>query len=183
MIVGIHGRKGAGKSWLAQKLVNHLGFVEFSFADPVRVMADTFLQQAGVPEKLITLAKADKEMPFLLPGGKMTSMRYLLQTLGTDWGRNLVDPAIWLNIGLQQATNHDRVVFDAIRFPNEARAIKNRGGLMIGIRSHTDDQHASENQEVECDFWIKPKDFDLGKVLSAVGRVTLGEPHNFKAAS
>ena len=62
------------------------------------------------------------------------TVREFLQKLGTDAMRNGLHPNVWVN-ALMADYNKDEddwVVTDT-RFPNEARAIKNAGGIIIRI--------------------------------------------------
>mgnify|MGYP003142461270 FL=1 len=97
--------------------------------------------------------------------------RKLLQLLGTEAGRQVLHPNIWINAlfadyvcddcGQQECPTDEEdtgqmihysfpswIITD-VRFSNEAKAIKDRGGIMIRIErpegeSHCGGQHASE---------------------------------------
>ena len=68
--------------------------------------------------------------------------RKLLQLLGTEAGRQIIHPNIWVNALFADfennksdwlsATNSKWIITD-VRFPNEAQAIKDRGGILIRI--------------------------------------------------
>ena len=68
--------------------------------------------------------------------------RKLLQLLGTEAGRQIIHPNIWVNALFADhennksewlsATNSKWIVTD-VRFPNEANIIKEKGGIMIRI--------------------------------------------------
>ena len=83
-----------------------------------------------------------------------------MQTIGTDWGRDLIGPTLWT--GLWHATVSDvldhggRVVCDDCRFANEAEAVRNIGGRVIRLqgRGGIAGGHASEKQEFEVDWMI-----------------------------
>jgi hypothetical protein len=59
-------------------------------------------------------------------------IRRLMQVLGTDCGRGLLGDSIWIDATLGQADHQNLVVADC-RFPNEAQAIVDRGGIIIRI--------------------------------------------------
>lgn len=59
-------------------------------------------------------------------------IRELLQRLGTEAGRHLMGEDIWINATLDNLPPGKYAVTD-VRFPNEAEAIRNRGGKMIRI--------------------------------------------------
>lgn len=87
--------------------------------------------------------------------------RFVLQQLGSEWGR-AVKESIWLDYALRVAREMlssgkaDIVVISDVRFLNEAKAVKDVGGILI--RLYRDHQglfgvaatHASE-QEMESD--------------------------------
>ena len=58
-----------------------------------------------------------------------------MQSLGTQWGRDLVDPGLWLRATMDQVDKiADRfTVIDDVRFDNEAEAIRSRGGYVIEV--------------------------------------------------
>ena len=86
--------------------------------------------------------------------------RLLLQLLGTECGRNIIHPNIWVNSlfseynlgrklkvmngqGLNIDTTDNWIITD-VRFPNELEAIKSRGGISIRVNRHQIIKH-SEN--------------------------------------
>jgi hypothetical protein len=91
----------------------------------------------------------EKELPCELLGGR--TPRVAMQTLGTDWGRNMVGPDLWVNATMLRVDADLArglvVVIDDLRFDNEALAIRKRGGLVVQLErpgvSYTG-EHASE---------------------------------------
>lgn len=69
-----------------------------------------------------------------------TSPRRLMQTVGTEWGRDTVDEHLWLKVAYRRAfwavSSGDRViVIPDVRFENEARFIKEQmGGVIVSVR-------------------------------------------------
>lgn len=72
--------------------------------------------------------------------------RLLLQRLGTECGRNLIHPNIWINAlfanygkhyidtnSNQETWDEDNWIITDVRFENEAEAIKDRNGILIRI--------------------------------------------------
>jgi len=150
LVLGLTGRAGAGKDTAADFLCEHYGFVRCSFAAALKDMAAQLLEEAGLDHAHIYEAGL-KEQP--MPGLHGVSGRQLLQTLG-DWGRAL-HPDLWvtlaaMRLGLgpgQDAAVHDRIVLTDVRFPNEARWLAERGGLLVRVvRDHAIPvrQHVSE---------------------------------------
>ena len=130
LLIGLAGRARVGKDTAAQHLVNHHGFHSYAFADPLR---DGLMH-------ILNLSPCDfegdqKEQPLPWLG---RSPRQLMQSLGTEWGRNTVHPELWLLLAAQNldllARTHDTApgfVVSDIRFENEAQLIRDRGGVVI----------------------------------------------------
>ena len=59
-----------------------------------------------------------------------------MQTLGTEWGRKMVNDTIWIDAAkamIQQQLKTNDVVVDDCRFDNEADAIHSLGGVLIDV--------------------------------------------------
>jgi len=141
-VIGLTGRKGCGKSSVAAILAKNYDFHVRSFASPIKEM----LVAMGIPKNYIYDA-ADKEKP--VPGfGK--SARYMMQALGTEFGRHLIHPDVWIRALKNKLDYLDGdVVIDDVRFANEASMIHAYGGMILRIeRPHTkaQDTHISELQ-------------------------------------
>lgn len=142
-IIAFTGMATAGKTTAANAVLpaNWLG--RFSFANPLRQM----LKVIGVPDANL-YDQAHKNDPLPQFGGK--SARELLQTLGTQWGRDMVSPDIWAHAGEVAMTNMlaagVEVLIDDARFDNEAVAIRKLGGVVIEVvrPGLTRGGHASE---------------------------------------
>jgi hypothetical protein len=141
IIVGIAGHKGAGKDTCAKTLISSRNFKKLSFAEPLkRAMTDLF----GFEHKNWDDLKW-KETPNSLCYGH--TPRYIAQTFGTDWGRKMVHPNIWVHATLRAAAKMRRVVIPDVRFNNEAEAIREAGGVVIEVRKTgyvNQDGHVSE---------------------------------------
>ena len=73
--------------------------------------------------------------------------RTMLQTMGTEWGRNTIHPDIWVNSMMQEYdsthlsrsnTKNPTWLMPDVRFPNEAQAIKDRYAFLS--KSYDQDQ-------------------------------------------
>lgn len=138
MLIGIAGPKRSGKDTLAHGLSKALGLPVDSFAAPLRQFVANLLNCS-----LATLEEC-KEHPVKWLDGK--TPRQLMQTVGTEWGRDMVHPELWLRSLLHRVQYKGAIISD-VRFPNEAKAILERGGIVI--RLHRDgtgsgDVHVSE---------------------------------------
>jgi hypothetical protein len=154
-VIGFAGRAGAGKTTAAEAAAAAGGGVVLGFADPLYAALAAAL---GVP--VATLHdRATKELP--LPVGK--SPRQLLQTLGTEWGRQLVRADLWVWRARQRIEEAGRagvplVAICDVRFANEVAAIRELGGEVWWVHRPGlgEGQHVSERelQPQDCDRQI-----------------------------
>lgn len=129
MLIGLCGAAGAGKNTVAEFLTDSSGspFVQISFAGPLYQCISTI---TGIPVgSLQDRSVKEAVIPWL---GK--SPRQMLQSLGTEWGRDSVHPEIWIRIAMERAAQHMAVgrgvVITDVRFNNEAEAVVAAGGAV-----------------------------------------------------
>lgn len=129
LVIGIAGRAGSGKSTVASMLVAGYGFRVVKFAAPIKSM----LQQLGLTQE--ELEGERKGLPCKLLGGR--SPRYAMQTLGTEWGRQIIHEDIWTTrwkaLVKQQLLDGISIVCDDCRFENEVRAVEDLGGEVWSV--------------------------------------------------
>ncbi len=69
------------------------------------------------------------------------SYRHLMQTLGTEWGRDTLAPSFWLRIAQMKLDEARRqgahVVISDVRYENEAEFICRNGGHLVRITRPT----------------------------------------------
>jgi len=122
---------GCGKTTAAQLICNETGVhCILPFAKPLKQMVIQLLIAAGYTETAANqYVYVEKQKPLtLLPG--CPTARFLLQTLGTQWGRQIVADDLWRRVWMLQAHRHEFVIADDVRFPNEAKAVIELGGKM-----------------------------------------------------
>ncbi len=145
-IIAFTGLAGSGKSTAAAHLVEHRGFRRIRFAGPLKAM----MAALGLTQNQIE--GTEKEVPCDLLGGK--TPRYAMQTIGTEWGRDLIVSDLWIRAWQSALANVPAgvsVVVDDCRFPNEAEAVKAAGGVVIRVErpgSGTASVHSSEQHEL-----------------------------------
>jgi hypothetical protein len=148
-IIGLKGKIGAGKSTAAEYFIKR-GYKLIRFADPIKNM----LRALELWEERIDGSL--KDIPCDLLSG--VTPRYAMQTLGTDWGRDLIHTDFWVNLWCDKADRHRYVVVDDCRFLNEALAIRERDGVVIEIRRPAFpgalDTHISEVQDWPADMRV-----------------------------
>lgn len=158
MIIGLVGPKGSGKSTrLAAALVAQHNFTRMPLAGPLKAMIRTLLRERGVDEETIErMVDGDfKEEPTPYFAGRST--RYAMQTIGTEWGRDLIAPTFWLDTWSDKARSvGGRIVADDVRFLNEAERIRTLGGIIVRVvRPDTPatvaDVHSSETEMTRID--------------------------------
>jgi hypothetical protein len=152
-VIAFTGLAGSGKSTAAAHLCDVHGFERVRFAGPLKSM----MAALGLTETEIDGDR--KEMPCALLGGK--TPRLAMQTIGTEWGRDIIDPDLWIR-AWQAAVDHlpaaVPVVVDDCRFPNEASAVRAAGGTLVRIvrvgAGAGAAGHSSEGQELPFDLEI-----------------------------
>jgi len=125
-IIGICGNAGCGKDTLAEGLANRLNMHIHRMADPLKRGLEAMF---GFDRSIWDDRDLkERELP-----GIERSPRYLAQTIGTDWGRRMVHPDVWIFAADQIWLEHPFLVVPDIRFDNEAEWIERRGGCLLQI--------------------------------------------------
>lgn len=122
----------SGKS-LAANVLARTSHRMMSFAEPIKRMGLEFFVSLGYEkDEAVALVWAHKEK--IVPEINATP-RHVLQTLGTQWGRDCINQNIWLDCMKYRIEKEQSygVVIDDVRFLNEAEMIKDMGGEMWKI--------------------------------------------------
>lgn len=134
-LIGIAGPARAGKDTLCSYMLDNLDGVwtRSSFADPIKEM----LRAIGVD------CSDDKKA--VVSDDYGVTPRHMMQTLGTEWGRNLIDGDIWVKAFARLNAGKCVIVPD-VRFENEAELVREHGILihLVG-RGGIEGKHVSEN--------------------------------------
>ena len=162
MLIGFSGKKGSGKSFFADYLVNNKLFIKLSFASPLK----------EITKILFNLSDEDVKDPIkkeLINPKFNASPRELMQWLGTDIMREEFNKkfnysgSIWIdNVKDKVKTlldNNKDVVIDDVRFQNEVDMIHSLGGIVINLHNDLDNTlnnststHSSENQKLTFNY-------------------------------
>jgi hypothetical protein len=170
ILIGITGKARSGKDTVAEILSRNFQVKRYAFAGPLKIGLATMLGLDGrhVSGDL-------KEIPIPEFGGK--SPRQMLQTLGTEWGRQLVSDSLWVDLGMSEwekclGRGRSLVITD-VRFENEAEAIRKAGGVVAhvqrglapGVAPHSSEAGVEINPFAD---WIIPNNDSLGWLESHV---------------
>jgi len=156
MIVGLSGRKQSGKD-LAGRYVQQLLYKNKRGESNIESFA------GKLKEVVAMLLKCDivdfeneefknKQLDWSFKNEPLTP-RMLLQTIGTDCVRKLIHEDTWIDILFHNADINKNLIITDVRFPNEADAIKDRGGIVIRLtREVCPVCGESENHHVNYDY-------------------------------
>ena len=152
-LIALTGLIGSGKSTVAKHLVAQHGFVLVKFAGGLKAMLHALLDYSLIQASTIdAMIEGDlKETPASILSHH--TPRHAMQTLGTEWGRNLIGQDFWVQIAasrIQQIRSFNSpVVVDDCRYPNEATLIRQLGGTIwkLSRPGAAVDSHSSESDQ------------------------------------
>lgn len=169
MIIGISGKKQCGKDTVckiikALDIWNRYGdgdmltFVKMLLKTPSplgsiwykHAYADKLKQVLSIILNVDVVAFEDNifkmsNSEIAKPEGGYYTNRELLQRFGTEVGRS-ISPTLWVDALFTSYSEDDHWIIPDVRFPSEAKAIKDRGGIVIRVDRETlsHDNHPSE---------------------------------------
>jgi hypothetical protein len=150
MIIGLNGYAKSGKDEVAKAITSlHPMWEIKKFAGKLKDIASIL---TGVPAE--SFEDQSFKMKHLM-GWDMT-VRDFLQKLGTEGVREAVHPDAWVNALFTDYYHHAKWVITDVRFPNEAQAIKDRGGVVIRVNRPGVGPVNNHPSETALDDW----DFD-----------------------
>lgn len=122
-VIGISGRAGSGKDYIATQFLAPMGYLRFSLAWHFKVW-------------VVGKGEASHEEVFHT---KPPHVRKLLQEEGTERGRNVYGSHIWTNTTeewmrvLAENNGLTKFVIPDIRFPDEVEFVKRLGGQVFRV--------------------------------------------------
>lgn len=127
-VIGISGRARSGKDTLVSFILAARGYgYRYGFADPLK--------------RMLLALNIDCSDPFWVDNKETVipalgvSLRHLMQTLGTEWGRQQVNPDLWVILAKQALVdNGPGMLISDVRFENEATWIRQIGGQIIHLQ-------------------------------------------------
>ena len=141
-LIGIAGKARCGKNTLANFIQAQYGGYQYGFANPLRRMLN-----AGFGIDLDRSQYWQEHKEDVIPVfGK--SPRQMMQSLGTEWGRNIIHPEVWLLLAQQELLNRGAgMIVTDVRFENETAWIRKNRGVVIHIQRDNAalvNEHSSE---------------------------------------
>ncbi|MBJ3776414.1 P-loop NTPase family protein [Acuticoccus mangrovi] len=179
--VGLAGPGGVGKSTTARALAASMPFVVVPISTPIKAMMQALYEAFGVDGETIR-RKLDgdlKRVPCAVLGGRTPT--YAMQTLGTEWGRNLIATDLWVRWWRREAADCVAAglvpVNDSVRFAEEADAVHELGGVVVGLAGRGDlaADHASEHGvPADATVTVAGAPADVAAAVLAVALTTIG---------
>lgn len=151
MLFGLVGKKGVGKDTVADYLVSKHCFQKHAFAWPIKEACSLLFQ--------LSLDAFENDQKEVVNRRHNLTPRQMMQLVGTDMFRNMVDDDFWIHHFLAFYNDHNtrknvNLVVSDVRFQNEVDIIKQLGGKIVRItrscgngangRHTTFDNHISE---------------------------------------
>ena len=176
ILIGLTGKARSGKDTVADYLKKHYRFQTTAFAAPLKAGCKAMfgLSDAQVHGDL-------KEVVIPAYG---CSPRQLMQWAGTEFGRNIVHPRIWLMqventwhsmLDAAHETLHSGLVVTDARFENETDMIRENGGVVIHVTRPGVTQVAAHSSEsgvkVGPDDIVITNDGSLGMLYAQIDDV------------
>jgi hypothetical protein len=152
-LIGLAGAARSGKDTAAQALLD-LGWTRRAFAAKVKEVlyaVNPTLVDEAYRDGLTTLRFEVDSYGWDDVKEMHPEVRRMLQSLGTEGGRELIGKDVWIDALFRDFESWDTpTVITDVRFPNEAEAIRDRGGLVIAIERPgqtliREADHVSEN--------------------------------------
>lgn len=169
-IVGFSGYARSGKDTAVQVLRTE-GWERIAFADKLREFLLRLDPAVGTNGRK-NIRVSDVIAQYGWDGYKETihsaEIRGLLQRLGTECGRQLIDDNVWVNATFSNLNPDGRYAISDCRFLNEAEAVRERGGKVIRIERPgvgPANTHASETSLDGYDFDAVVQNDDSHEVL------------------
>lgn len=138
MIIGVCGLIGSGKDTIADYLVNIHEFRRDSFAATLKdAVAAVFGWDRDMLEGRSRSSREWREQPDVWWStrlGRTITPRWILQQWGTEVCRRGFHDDIWIaSLENKLYAAQDHVVISDCRFPNEIKAIRQAGGIVVRV--------------------------------------------------
>ncbi len=172
MLLAVAGHVSSGKSTavdFAFHILTELYKQSAQVVDFAGSIKDMLRVMLGVSRYELEELKMSGEV--ILPSSNSlppVTVRRLLQTLGTDWGRKMIHPDIWVEMCNNRITDiwakspNTHILIPDLRFPNEAAMVKKlKGHILYMTRPGLDNKHTDHESEQYADFMLKSANYRL----------------------
>jgi hypothetical protein len=134
LIVGLSGYARSGKNEAANALVER-GWRQAAYADKLRefLYAVNPLIPGHYGAGSLRLRRLVDQTGWDYAKTTYPEVRSLLQRTGTEAGRRVLGDDVWVQALFASHTDAPALVVTDVRFPNEAQAVVDRGGVMIRV--------------------------------------------------
>lgn len=164
MLIGISGKKQCGKDTIC-KMIRALDdrWEKHAFADKLKQALAVILdvKVEAFEDNIFKMS----DSTIAKPEGGFYTYRELLQKFGTEVGRS-ISPNVWVDaLFSNYSLEDDFWIITDVRFPSEADAIREHGGILIRVNRNTGyiDNHPSEtslDNYPSFDYIINNEDLD-----------------------
>lgn len=163
-VIGLTGPAGSGKDTVGDILVRNHNFVKIALADPLK---NGISAMFGISNDVLNYRDL-KEKPHPLLCNR--TPRYVMQTLGTEWGRNLIADDIWTRIADQTIKKYKKNAFDLningvvitdIRFESEAKWFRSISNNLWHIKRNDNPYHISSDHISENGIKMLDEDWSI----------------------
>jgi hypothetical protein len=162
-LIGLSGKAGSGKDEVYRiiKDITDVNYENKKFAHKLKLMVTLILGCSMKDLENREFKNKDLGDEWANEERRMTP-RLLLQLLGTECGREILHSNIWVNALFadykeDNSSNYPNWVVTDCRFPNEAKAIQERGGIVIRINRPGFEDTGDHESETALDNY---KEFD-----------------------
>ncbi len=145
-LIGLAGKAGSGKDTLGEYLITKYNIKSYALAEPLKKAASIAFD---IPLKCFY----NSELKETLVDDWHMTPRELMQTLGTEYTRDVFRKDIWIRQGhkkwleCQKKNKHYAFLVTDIRFQNDAEWLKNEGGIIIKVK-----RDAAKNMDHESEI-------------------------------
>ncbi|MGW8630572.1 deoxynucleotide monophosphate kinase family protein [Streptomyces sp. NPDC055793] len=134
LIIGLAGYARSGKNEAAEALVQY-GWRQAAYADKLRefLLAVDPVIPGPYGTGNLRLSILIRDVGWEYAKDHYPEVRALLQRTGTQAGRKLFGSNVWVDALFRDLAEAPALVITDCRFPNEAQAVADRGGVMIRV--------------------------------------------------
>jgi len=177
-LIGFTGFAQSGKDTAAGFLVER-GFKRYAFADVLRWSLYELNPIIGIDESdgFWRVQNIVDSIGWDRAKVEYTEIRQLLQRFGTEVGRTIYGENFWVEMVMSRLNEKGSYVITDARFPNEVKAIHDRGGKVFRIDRYDGkpaNAHASENVQSLLVDGVIPNNGTVEEYKRAVLSAVLG---------